>query len=385
MKKQKILIESELVINGGVENMLQNLADYLSKKEKGTKYAVTVAACPRNKQDFQAAFSPNIRCIYREKIRKDCKKFTLAWLMDKIVCRLHDFFVNIYLNLVNYDVSIAITTGRIMKRNSLLRAKKKYGWVHMDYSAAALWEVAGAYASREEEKKCMQRYDKIVCVSQTVKNSLIKVFGDPGNLCVKYNPINANGIREMAQAVCPLQKTPQKFLIVSVGRLVPEKQYLLLLQICRNLSKENDFEVWILGEGPDRDRLEAYIAQEHLTFVKLLGNQKNPYAYLRQADLFVSCSATESYGLAIQEALVLGVPVAAVRCEGIEEAFDPRFGVLTNNSIEEMENAVRELIRDREKLRKYQENIKKYYPTAELYEKRMEDICSMWENDHENP
>ena len=55
MKKQKILIESELVINGGVENMLQNLADYLSKKEKGTKYAVTVAACPRNKQDFQAA------------------------------------------------------------------------------------------------------------------------------------------------------------------------------------------------------------------------------------------------------------------------------------------------------------------------------------------
>ena len=293
MKKQKILIESELVINGGVENMLQNLAHYLAKKEGGAKYSVTVAACPRNRQDFQIAFPSAVRCIYREKIRKKCKKYTAAWLVDKVVCRLHDFFVNLYLNLMNYDVSIAITTGRIMKRNSRLHAKKKYGWVHMDYGAAELWEVAGPYASREEERECMQRYDKIVCVSKTVRDSLIKVLGDPGNLCVKYNPINASGIREMAQAPCPLQKTAGKFLIVSVGRLVPEKQFLLLFEICKNLKKSFDFEVWVLGEGRDRERLEAYIAQEHLTNVKLLGNQKNPYSYLCQADLFVSSSCTE--------------------------------------------------------------------------------------------
>ena len=384
MRKQKVLIESEQVVNGGVENFLQNLAVYLQKKDGGRKYDVTVAACPKKKEDFQIAFPSGIRCIQREKIRKKYRRLSPLWIIDKFICKAYDFFINAYLNLMCFDVSIAVTTGRIMKRNARLHAKHKFGWVHMDYSAAALWEVPGVYSSREEERRCMARFEKIVCVSQAALNGLLKTVGDPGNLCVKYNPIDVDKICRMAQEPAEMKKTPGKFLLVSVGRLVPEKQYRLLFEVCASLSKSFDFELWVLGEGRDRSNLEAFIEQEHLTNIKLLGNQKNPYMYLKQADLFVSSSATESYGLAIQEALVLGIPAAAIRCDGIEEAFDPRFGVLTDNNAKSLEDALRSLLEDQENLRVYQENIRRFYPKDSLYEKRMEDICALWESNESN-
>ncbi len=113
--------------------------------------------------------------------------------------------------------------------------------------------------------------------------------------------------------------------------------------------------------------------------MKLLGFQANPYPYLCQADLFVSCSLSESYGLAVQEALVLNVPVAAVRCSGIEESLDPRFGVLMENSFDDAKAVLEELLDDPEKLKNYRENIEKDFPVRDLYEKRLESIFEMWE------
>lgn len=48
----------------------------------------------------------------------------------------------------------------------------------------------------------------------------------------------------------------------------------------------------------------------------LLGNQTNPYPYLKQADLLVSASKYESFGLAMMEAMLLNVPVIATATTG---------------------------------------------------------------------
>ena len=106
-----------------------------------------------------------------------------------------------------------------------------------------------------------------------------------------------------------------------------------------------------------------------------MGVQSNPYHYLAQADLFVSASATEGYGLAIQEALILGVPVAAVRCPALLESFDQRFGTLTENSAEALEEVLRQYLTAPETLNACRERIRQFYPTGkQLLEDRLEAI-----------
>ena len=109
----------------------------------------------------------------------------------------------------------------------------------------------------------------------------------------------------------------------------------------------------------------------------MLGMQKNPYPMIRQADLYVSVSITESYGLAVQESLILGVPVVAVKNPGIIESLDTRFGVLTDNSAEDIACAVLNLFEDDEILEKYRATIKEKYPINSLYKDRIEKICGL--------
>lgn len=244
-------------------------------------------------------------------------------------------------------------TGSILRRNLKIRAKHKFCCVQRDYRDWRPWGDSYSFQTPEEEFRRFRQYEKIVCVSEAARKGIIETMGDPGNLCVKYNPINANQIRMLSKENCKLKKPSGKFLIVSVGRLYQEKQYMLLLQLAKALSANHNLEVWIIGEGEERGQLEEFISQNQLSFVKLLGFQANPYSYLGQADLFVSCSSSESYGLAIQEALILSIPTVAIRCSGIEESFDARFGIMVENDYGKMEAVLKELLDDPAQLKKY--------------------------------
>ena len=380
MKKQKVLFDTHLVLGGGSENVLQNLAAFLLQRDGGKRYDVTVAAFPKDFQDCNKAYPAGIRFIRRELAKKGYKRYSIQWFSEVLINRIYAFAIHCRLSLMHFDISIAIVPGKIMKHNSQLHAKHKYFWVQRDYRDFRPWgSLSYGFRTPVAEFRCMKRYEKVVCVSEAARDGIIETLGDPGNLCVKYNPINVNLIRRMAKADCELKKQPGKFLIVTMGRLHPEKQPLLLLQLCKSLSTKYDLEVWILGEGEQRKELEEYINREQLSSVKLLGFQANPYPYLAQADLYVSCSVSESYGLSIQEALVLSVPAVAIRNPGIEESLDPRFGIMTENSFQSMEAVLKELLDNPEKLKEYRERIKTEFPVADLYEKRLESICRLWE------
>ena len=94
---------------------------------------------------------------------------------------------------------------------------------------------------------------------------------------------------------------------------------------------------------------------------------------------FVSASLTESYGLAVQEALVLGVPVLAVGCRGIREALDPRFGLLTDNSAAAVAEGIRAMLRSPGLLASCREAIARDYPADSLFEDRLNAIFELLE------
>ena len=370
---KRILIANDLLIGGGVENVLENMVQYLLRQ--GEEVTLLIPNC--SEQRARDVFGSKINVYPALRTLHYVKRFSAYWFWDRGVYLLQKLLQWVRLSLMRYDVVIALKEGPTMQEAAWIYGKKKLAWIHTDYRAMH-WTV-GCFRSNDGERKCMQRFDHVVCVSEAAKESVIQTIGDPGNLCVKYNPIDCPRILQLAQNACTEPKPSAGLLFVSIGRLAPQKNYPLLLDVCSELAKTYDFTMWIVGEGPQRKELEEKIREKSIKCVRLMGNQTNPYPYLRLADVYVSSSSWESYGLAVQEALVLGKPVVAIQCPAIEETLDPRFGILAKNSFDGLYLAMERMLVSRDLRQKCADKIAEYYPMDALYEKRIQDICCLWE------
>lgn len=100
-----------------------------------------------------------------------------------------------------------------------------------------------------------------------------------------------------------------KKLLLFVGRLAAEKEIDRLLPI---VQKREDLRLAIVGDGPDRERLEKLFANTPTVFTGFLHGEELSQAYA-SADAFVFPSVSETLGLVILEAMASGLPVLAAR------------------------------------------------------------------------
>lgn len=373
----KVLIESyQRLSGGGIESFLPILANGLHRRG----HSVTVIANIRSAREPAQWLDSGIRCVpypFR-RIGDRHKDHSFLWFLDRIPKKLYEFIPHSFLTGESYDLVIALQEGDMMRRAVRERAGRRAAWVHKDYSGPLYRPYRKLFVS-DRELRCMRRFERIFCVSQTTRDSIVETVGDPGNLCVRYLPIDVGAIRSRAREDCALRRPKDRPLLVSVCRLIPEKQIDKLLEACELLRRSLDFELWIVGDGPERGRLQAQIERCALDFVRLIGAKENPFPYVAQADLFVSASMTESYGLAVQEALVLGVPVLAIGCRGIRESLDERFGLLVNDSARDLAEGIRALLQTPGLLASRREAIERDYPADSLYEERLDAILDLLE------
>lgn len=100
--------------------------------------------------------------------------------------------------------------------------------------------------------------------------------------------------------------------VVAVGRLVPEKDFNLLLHAFQLFHDVRGGTCFVLGDGPLRDELLEKKASLGLsTVVHLLGHQENPFWFMREADAYVMTSSTESLPLVLLEAAACGSTIIA--------------------------------------------------------------------------
>jgi len=82
-----------------------------------------------------------------------------------------------------------------------------------------------------------------------------------------------------------------------------------------NILKKKNIELVIIGKGENRDQLEEYIQYNNLkNNVKLLGYKKNPFPYIKQADIFILTSKFEGSPNVLVEALFLKKHVISTDC-----------------------------------------------------------------------
>lgn len=118
------------------------------------------------------------------------------------------------------------------------------------------------------------------------------------------------------------QLAARENLILAVGRLVPEKDYLTLIRAFARLKTPNSRLV-ILGKGPEQGRIETEIRKLRLDGrVELPGYLKEPWTVYGSAKCFVSSSSSEPFGNVVVEAMAYGLPVVATACAGPHHILD---------------------------------------------------------------
>ncbi len=145
------------------------------------------------------------------------------------------------------------------------------------------------------------------------------------------------------------------FVIITTGRLAPEKNWLDLIQAAGEVIKNNSrAKLVFLGDGPDR-RVLARQAEElgignKVEFVGMVPYEEVAH-YLVAADLFAFTSLTETQGLVTLEALAAGLPVVAYDAIGTRDIVeDGENGALTPVNNAALANAITRLMQDPVKL-----------------------------------
>lgn len=311
--KKRVIFLIYSLCGNGAQRVLIDTANMLSEDEK---LDITVRALFHDADGaLRLSAAVHYRAAFRFKraaAHKLASGFVQYVLPPRVVYR--------WLCCGGYDIEVAFMEAfptKILAYSSNTRAKK-YAWVHIDM--AEYTQQDRLYRSLEHQRWCYARFDKICCVSVDVQKAFVQRFGLGERTCVVYNQLCCANIRAQSRQACP-GLPAQRPLVVSIGSLVERKRFDMLIRACALLRREGVvFRLLILGEGPEKVRLERLIKEHGLTAqVSLLGYCSNPYPYLAAADLYVCASRAEGYSTAVSEALILGVPVVTTACAGMQE------------------------------------------------------------------
>ena len=202
---------------------------------------------------------------------------------------------------------------------ALFAKGKAVAWLHKDlggyFARKKAWYVA-LYSTIT--RWAFARCRTVACVSQGVLESARSVAPAAGpHLRLLYNPVDFAAIRMKANE--PLAETLEscfgKPVILGVGRLVEQKAFHLLVQAHALLRGQgNDCHLCILGEGPERARLQQEAERLDVAASVFMPGFINPYPAMRRAAVLGVSSIFEGSPLVILEALHLGLPVASTDC-----------------------------------------------------------------------
>lgn len=170
---------------------------------------------------------------------------------------------------------------------------------------------------RWESRSLISKAWRMVGVSRAVCDDLINC--DAGFNSFNVRQINnaidisrAEGLQHSRQQARQMLGLPQDaFIIGTIGRLVPAKGHLQLLEAFSAIKDEYPHaQLAIIGEGRLRQEMESMIQTRHMEGrVSLLGSRDDALQYVKAYDVFVMSSVTEGLPLALLEGMSARLPV----------------------------------------------------------------------------
>ncbi len=346
---------------GGVERSLVDILRHMDY----TKYAVDLLLL-EDIGDYASELPSEVKVLFRDlhntyggvasSVRRCiaardwmCLRLRLLFLLRKIFGpRAFKSAATLLLGEHHYDCVIGFRPGICADLAGYsVKAKRRITW----------WHHGEFYVDRVAYGAMCSKMNAVAVVSQSCKAMLQEKLPEiESKLVCIPNMLDAVAIGQKA-GNSPY--TGDILHIVSVGRLAPEKHFENVFPAAKALRQAGiDFAWHVIGDGFERSKLEALIAENDLKdHVILDGSKTNPYPYMKYADLFVHPSYVESQGLTVLEAMALGVPCVVTKsrgpCEFIEDGIN---GLLTEQSPESLTEKVLSILTDKTLFQSIKEN-----------------------------
>ncbi|ELY63481.1 glycosyl transferase family protein [Natrinema versiforme JCM 10478] len=159
--------------------------------------------------------------------------------------------------------------------------------------------------------------DHIITTSNGVADDLKGYLKRETSIDTIYNPVVTDDLISKSRMNVDHVwfKSDDTPVILAAGRLHPQKDFRTLIRAFNRVVDKRDARLLILGEGPERERLESLISELEIeSLVELPGSVNNPFRYMANASVFVLSSKWEGFGNVIVEAMACGCPVVATDC-----------------------------------------------------------------------
>ena len=210
-----------------------------------------------------------------------------------------------------YDIAIDFNSYRNECAIGALsvKAKKRVMWIHNDVEIKKRNEPKYRILWHFFKAK-LKEYDEFAAVSPGIIDGFRRVSGIyDKKITAIPNHIDTDEIFRKAAAPVEFRVDPANYNLCTMGRICHQKGFDILMEYMEKVhAARPDIHLYLLGDGPDRQKLEAQIASLGLQdTVTLLGNQPNPFPYVDQMDGFTLTSRYEGQGLVIWEAKSLGL------------------------------------------------------------------------------
>lgn len=313
--KKKILFYTDADSTGSVQKMMFALAKNLNPD----KYQIALV-CPRFKQldQWTKEWTANGFPVHKVKILLKHDP-GLTGRLKKILTAEKPDLLHLHLE---HPLDCGNIFGAVNRKTTKI--------VSTEHDPYALTGI-----KNNIKKNRLKKTDYTITVSDACREMMLKWHPQVKNkISTVHNGIDAEEFRaplihfanQHRQLIRQklFKADPRDFVIISVASLETHKgQEYLLKAFAKVSQKKENTKLALIGEGPDRKKLEKKIKNSGIgNKVVLTGMQGEIARLLKSADLFVLPSIRESFGLALVEAMETGIPVIATRTGGIPEIIE---------------------------------------------------------------
>lgn len=342
---KKIIFGITSLTLGGAERVLVDMVNQLSDTFDITIFTIY------GKGELEKSLNNRIK-IKRifDKPYKELTKVEKISIPLKILCFQKQYYKKYIQG--DYDIEIAFLEGPITRLFSTKnRNTKKIAWIHNDISKVYGNDLK-AKLKLTIDKRIYNKYEKLIFVSKDNKEVFdIRYPNMKPTEEVIYNYIDSQKVIEKAKEKIDFSFDNKQMNFLTVARLVEQKGIDRLIRIHKELIANHfNNKFYIIGDGPEREKLEKLIKDEHLqeTFF-LLGAKENPYPYIKQADMFCLLSKFEGYGMVLEEAKILNKPIIITNTAAREAVENYKNAVIVENDEHEIYNKLKYIIENNTK------------------------------------
>ncbi|GAA4302034.1 N-acetyl-alpha-D-glucosaminyl L-malate synthase BshA [Aestuariibaculum suncheonense] len=167
----------------------------------------------------------------------------------------------------------------------------------------------------------INKSDAVTAVSQSLKDDTLRLFDIKNEINVVSNFIDLDKHDcKFTDCQRSLMAKENERIITHISNLRPVKRVEDVIEVFYNIQKEMPAKLMLVGEGPERERIEARCMELGIyNKVAFLGKSNEIDKILCFSDLFLLPSQSESFGLAALEAMASSVPVISSNTGGIPE------------------------------------------------------------------